>query len=158
MRWNRKKSPQNSSLKAIDCFREVWHNHSPMMDLAKLLDKPSFQGTTRSVKRERSFELSLSALVTGLNAGGNEFQERTDLYAISSQEASFWLNSGVTIGSKLNLSLKIPKTLVLENQLRLIISGIVVYAKSDRNAKKKQLVSVRLDKTYKILPSSQKLI
>jgi hypothetical protein len=129
-----------------------------MMDLAKLLDKPSFQGTTRAVKRERSFELSLPALVTGLNAAGTEFQERTELYSISSQEASFWLNSGITIGSKLSLSLKIPKTLILENQLRLIISGTVVYAKSDRSAKKKQLVSIRLDKSYKILPSSQKLI
>jgi hypothetical protein len=120
-----------------------------MMDLAKLLDKPSFQGTTSAVKRERNFELSLSAL-------GNEFQERTDLYSISSQEASFWLNSGITIGSKLNISLKIPKTFILENQLRLIISGIVVYAKSDRSAKKRQLVSIRLDKIYKIVLSSQK--
>ncbi|UCC38486.1 MAG: hypothetical protein JSV96_11680 [Candidatus Aminicenantes bacterium] len=128
------------------------------MDLAKLLDKPSFQGTTRAVKRERSFELSLPVLVTGTGASGSEFQERTELYSISSQEASFWLNSGITIGSRINLSLKIPKTLILENQLRLIISGIVVYAKSDRNSKKKQLISIRLDKSYKILPSNKNLI
>ena len=128
------------------------------MDLAKILDKPSFQGVTRAVKRERSFELSLPTLVTGTNASGKEFQERTELYSISSQEATFWLNSGVTIGSKLNMSLKIPKTLILEDQLRLIISGIVVYARSDRNAIKKQLVSIRLEKNYKIIPSNQKLI
>ena len=128
------------------------------MDVEKLLDKPSFQGVTRAVKRERSFELSLPTLVTGTNASGKEFQERTELYSISSQEATFWLNSGVTIGSKLNMSLKIPKTLILENQLRLIISGIVVYAKSDGNMKKKQLVSVRLDKNYKILTSSKNII
>jgi len=128
------------------------------MDLAKILDKPSFQGDTRAVKRERSFELSLQALVSGMTATGSEFQERTELYSISSQEAAFWLNSGVTIGAKLNLSLKIPKTLILEDQFRLIISGIVVYARSDRNAIKKQLVSIRLEKNYKIVPYNQKLI
>ena len=69
--------------------------------------------------------------VTGINAGGQEFEEITDLSSISSQEAVFWLKNKVTIGSKLVLSLNVPKTLILENQLNLIVSGEVTDFKSE---------------------------
>lgn len=118
--------------------------------LAKPMNKSFIQGAARVAKKERSFKLSLPTLVIGIDAYGNKFQERTELSSISSQEAIFWLNSGVTIGSKLNLSLDVPKTLVLENQLKLLISGRVFYVKAEGNNNKKQLISIHLDKNYKI--------
>lgn len=122
----------------------------PEMNLAKVFNKPSIQGAAKAVKRERIFELSLSALVKGIDALDNKFQERTQVSCISSQEASFGLNSKVMIGSKLNLFLDIPKTLILERPLNVFLSGRVVFAKADSSTAKRQLVSVRLEKNYKI--------
>lgn len=126
------------------------------MKAARSVEESSIQ-TPRAVRRERSFKLSFPILVTGIDAYGNKFQESTELSSISSQEAIFWLNSGVTIGSQLNLTLDIPKTLILEDQLKLIISGNVVYVKAEANKKKKQLISVQLDKNYKINSLSKKI-
>ena len=126
------------------------------MKVARSVEESSIQ-IPRAVRRERSFKLSLPILVTGIDAYGNKFQESTELSSISSQEAIFWLNSGVTIGSQLNLTLDIPKTLILEDQLKLIISGNVVYVKAEANKKKKQLISVQLDKNYKINSLSKKI-
>jgi len=126
------------------------------MKATRNLEKSSIQNP-RAGKRERSFKLSLPILVNGIDAYGNKFQERTELSSISSQEAIFSLNSGVTIGAKLNLSLDIPKTLILEDQLKLIISGDVVYVKSEANNKKKQLISVQLDRNYRINPILKKI-
>lgn len=126
------------------------------MKATRNLEESSIQNP-RVKKRERSFKLSLPILVNGIDAYGNKFQERTELSSISSQEAIFWLNSGVTIGAKLNLFFDIPKTLILEDHLKLIISGDVVYVKSETNNKKKQLISVRLEKNYKINPIIKKI-
>ena len=120
------------------------------MNTPELSNKPSIQGATRFAKRERSFELSLPILVTGIEASGNEFQEYSELASISSQEAIFFLNSGVTIGSRLKLSLDIPKTILLENDLKLELTGRVIYVKAEQNNEKKQLIVLRLDKKYKI--------
>ena len=122
----------------------------PETSLIKAFNKPSIQGAAKVVKRERAFELSLHALVKGIDALDNDFQERTQLSSISSQEASFGLNSKVMIGSKLALFLDIPKTLILEKPLHMFVSGRVIYVKADTGAGKKQLISIRLEKTYKI--------
>ncbi len=106
----------------------------------------------RSPKTERTFDLSLTTTVSGVDANDNEFEESTELSSISSQEAVFWLKNKVTIGSKLVLSLNVPKTLILENQLNLIVSGEVVFASSDPSHHNHQLISIQLDKLYKIQP------
>jgi len=108
-------------------------------------------------KRERSFELPLPILISGVDAKENEFQERTKLSSISSQHAVFGLNSGVKIGSNLTLCLDIPKTIILEKQFKLVLTGTVTYIKAKTNFKKKQLISVRLDKKYKIRGLSLKI-
>ena len=100
--------------------------------------------------QERSFDLSLPVTVKGMDARGKEFQEHTELQTISSQLATFWIDSGVTIGTKVNMCLMVPKTIILENQMRLLLSGDVVFVKEDGSNHKKNLVSVRLDKNYKI--------
>jgi len=86
-----------------------------------------------------------------MDAYGNMFQEQTELASISSQEAIFSLNSGVTIGSRLQLYLDIPKTLTLENQLRMLLSGKVSYVRAESNNKgKKQMIIIELDNNFRI--------
>ncbi len=87
-----------------------------------------------------------------VDAEGLDFEETTELSTISSQEAVFWLKNKVVIGSKMVLSLNVPKTLILENQLNLIVSGEVIFASTDPSTQDKQLVSIQLDRLYKIQP------
>ncbi len=123
-----------------------------------LFDKSSIQGATRSANTERSFELSIPALVSGIDATGDEFKEYTELASMSSQEAVFWLDAGITIGSVLKLFLDIPKTVLLDTDLKLEITGRVTFVKADQSSEKKQLISLRLEKKYKINPLHSKKI
>ena len=122
------------------------------METKRLVNKPSYPNAINDVKRERTFELSLPALVTGINAAGGEFKEFTELISLSSQEAIFRLDSRVIIGSRLNISLEVPKTLFLENQLKVDISGNVKFAKAEPDDLKRQLIILRLNKNYRIKP------
>lgn len=124
----------------------------PKMNEKRIFNKPSYQSAFNNGKREHIFELSLPALITGIDARGNEFQEYTELISLSSQEAIFKLDSKVMIGSKLNLSLEVPKTLFLESQLKVEISGGVRFVKAEHNDGKKQMIILRLNKNYKIRP------
>ncbi len=101
---------------------------------------------------EKDFDLFLPAVVSGTDAQGIEFTERTELSSMSSLKAQFGLKTKVTIGTKLNVILNIPKTLILESQLKMRISGDVVVAKADEDVGSKHLISINLDKTYKIFP------
>lgn len=120
------------------------------MSFRKVLDRPSIWDKTETLKKERSFELSLHAVVKGINAVGKEFSEETRLTSISSQIAKFKLKSKLTIGSRLNVSLDVPKTIILEYPFNLFISGEVVFVKADSNGQGKKFVSVELDKNFKI--------
>lgn len=116
-----------------------------------MADKLSIQAHTKVKKMEKSFELTLSTLVSNVDIFRKEFQEQTTLAAISSQEATFWLNTKVTLWSKLGLSIEIPQTLTLEKPLKLLISGTVIEIKGSTYGDKKHLISIRLDKKYKII-------
>jgi hypothetical protein len=124
------------------------------MNLTGTLDKASDPKKTNALRQERYFELSVPALVSGASTKGEEFEERTKISSISSQEASFWLKEKVTIGTRINMCLEIPKTLILESHLNLSISGEVIFVQSETNSRKKQLVIIRLDRTYKIQKTS----
>lgn len=120
------------------------------MNEKRVHHKLSYQSAFKEVNRERSFEITLPALITGIDAFGDEFQEYTELISLSSQEAIFKLDSKVIIGSKLTLSLDIPKTLFLENQLKLEISGNVRFVRAEQDNSKKQMIILRLTNIYKI--------
>jgi len=124
------------------------------MDVTRTFEKASDLKKTNAHRQERYFELSVQALVSGATAKGKEFEERTKIASISSQEASFWLKEKVTIGTRINMCLEIPKTLILESHLALMISGDVIFVQSETNSRKKQLVIIRLDRTYKIKKTS----
>ena len=114
---------------------------------------PSIHGVTRDGKRERAFELSLPAVVTGVDRAENRIRERTMLVSISSEEATVRLRSRVEPGLKLKLSLEIPKTLILQNQLRLHLTGTVASDPADTlQTGRKQDVLLRLDRKFRLLP------
>jgi hypothetical protein len=147
------KSPFDSSPGGIALGRGVADNGNPNMNEKEEPFKPSIHGASKDGKRERAFELSLPALVTGLDALENKFREKTLLTSISSEEATVWLRSHVPLGAKLDISLDIPKTLILENSLKLQLTGTVLLVQTDSvHNGKKQLVSLRLDKKFKLLP------
>jgi hypothetical protein len=124
------------------------------MELTRTLDKASDPNKTTAQRQERYFELSVPALVSAANAKGEEFEERTKISSISSQEASFWLKAKVTIGTRINMCLEIPKTLILESHLNLMLSGEVIFVQSETNNRKQQLVIIRLDRSYKLQKAS----
>jgi len=102
---------------------------------------PYIKGPSKALKKERSFDLLLPALVTGCDARGISFTEKTKLSKISSQEAV--------------IRIKIPKTIILEKNLNLTISGKVSSASMDSIKKERQLISLQLDKIFKIYPISK---
>jgi len=124
------------------------------MDTNKSMDEVSFYQQNSSMKSEKSFSLSLSAQVSGINSSGKEFEERSVLLKISSKEAYFYLKSKVKTGTKLNLTLYIPKTLILEKNLNLCLSGNVSYIKSNGDERKNHLIQLNLDKSFKILQAA----
>lgn len=102
--------------------------------------------------RERDFDLYLPAIVSGHNAQGKDFIERTEITTISSFQANFSLKSRVTVGTKLSAVLEIPKTHILENNLKLKISGTVSFAREDSADSTRQIICLKLDRGYKISP------
>jgi hypothetical protein len=123
------------------------------MNTAKAFHNPSTQGAARAGKRERSFDLSLPALVKGLDARGKRYEEQTQVCAISAQEVSVRLNTRLLIGAKTTISLDIPRTLILESPLRLLLTGLVVYVRSESENGKSQYVSVQLDRGFRLQPN-----
>jgi len=123
------------------------------MNTAKAFHNPSSPGAARAGRRERTFELSLPALVKGLDARGKRFEERTELCAISAQEVSFRLNTRLLIGSKMTVNLDVPRTLILESPLRLLVTGRVVYVRSETENGKSQYVSMQLDRSFRLQPA-----
>jgi hypothetical protein len=107
---------------------------------------------SRGIKRrERSFEMALPAVVQGRDALESEFAEKIEVSSLSAQEAVFWLSAKVLIGSKLVLHLQVPRTFLLERPLEVQLAGTVQYVRSDLSVSDKdQLVSVRLDRTFRI--------
>jgi hypothetical protein len=124
------------------------------MDMAKALHEPSTPGAARTGKRERSFELSLPALVKGLDATGRKFEERTAVCGISAQEVSLRLKARLMIDSRVTLFLDVPRTLILESPLRLVLSGAVVYVRLEEKGDKSQFLVVRLDRGFRLHPNS----
>lgn len=125
------------------------------MEMVKSLHDPSSdKGAAKAGKRERSFELTLPALVKGLDAAGRKFEEQTSISGISSQEVAFRLKARLMIDSRVTLFLDIPRTLILESPLRLVLTGAVVYVRLEEKSEKPQHIVVRLDRGFRLHPNS----
>lgn len=107
-------------------------------------------------RREWRFELPLTAIVEGRLPQGRNFKEVAKLENISSTGAYFCLDSGVMVGSKLNIIIELPKELSDQQKLKLQIGGMTVRLEKPNTKNKKQGVAVRFDKEFKFVGASKK--
>lgn len=102
-------------------------------------------------RREWRFDLPLEAVVEGQLPQGKPFEETTTIENISSGGAYFGLNSGVVIGSKLNLTINLPEKLTEGRKMQLVVSGTAVRLEKSEKKGKKQGVAVRFSRNYKFV-------
>ena len=107
-------------------------------------------------RREWRFDLPLSVIVEGKAGEGKKFQEETILENISSTGAYFCLDSGVTVGSKLNLVIEIPNELSPEKKVKLQLGGLTVRLEKPDKKGKKQGVALRFSKKFKFIKEDKK--
>ncbi len=104
-------------------------------------------------RREWRFELPLTAIIEGQLPQGGKFRERSKLENISSGGAHFCLDSGVVVGSKINLVIDLPKALTQNNKVKLRIGGITVRLDRADQKNKKQGVAVCFRKGFRFISS-----
>lgn len=103
-------------------------------------------------RREWRFDLPLPVRIEGKLPQGKQFKEITKIENISSKGVYFSLDSGVIIGSKLNLVIDMPKELGGDKKLKLCLGGLTVRLEELDEKTKKQGVALRFHKKYKIMP------
>jgi len=103
-------------------------------------------------RREWRFDLPLPVKIEGKLPQGKKFKESTKIENISSKGVYFSLDSGVIIGSKLNLVIDMPKELGGDRKLKLCLGGLTVRLEELDEKTKKQGVALRFHKKYKIMP------
>ena len=100
-------------------------------------------------RREWRFDLPLPAVVEGQLPQGRKFKETARLENISSTGAYFCLDSGVIVGTKLNLWIDIPKKATGGRKVRLQIGGLTIRLEKPDVKGKKQGVAVRFSRDFK---------
>ncbi|MBE0460876.1 MAG: PilZ domain-containing protein [Candidatus Aminicenantes bacterium] len=115
--------------------------------------KTSIPNTNASINRRREwrFELPLTTEVQGKDTIGKTFKEETTLENISSQGAYFCLDSGVTVGSKLNLMIDLPTGLTEGKKVKLCLGGLTVRLEKPNKKGKQQGVAIRFKKEFKFI-------
>jgi len=106
-------------------------------------------------REEWRFELPLSAIVEGKIQKGKPFKEETTLENISSGGAYFCLDSGVTVGSKLNLVIDIPNEISEGKKVRLQLGGLTVRLEKTDKKEKKQGVAIRFNKKFEFISEDE---
>jgi len=107
-------------------------------------------------RKEWRFDLPLTAIVEGQLPVGKPFHETAMLTNISSGGAYFLLDSAVIVGSKVKLSIDLPKELTEGQKVRLEVGGLAVRLQKPEKRGKKQGVAVRFGKDFKFLPAAKK--
>jgi len=108
-------------------------------------------------RKEWRLDLPLAALVEGKLPQGKKFKETTTLENISSGGAYFCLDSGLIVGSKLNLVIELPDELTKGKKLKLCLGGITVrLEESDKKKGKKQGVALRFSSKFKVISEKKK--
>jgi c-di-GMP-binding flagellar brake protein YcgR len=104
-------------------------------------------------RREWRFDFPLDTLIEGSLADGAKFKEETLLENISSGGAYFTLDSGVVVGSKLNLFIELPEKLADGKRMRMRLGGITVRLEKPDKKTKRQGVAVRFsDDMFQVVP------
>jgi c-di-GMP-binding flagellar brake protein YcgR len=107
-------------------------------------------------RREWRFDLPLKTVIEGKLPKGHKFHEETQLQNISSGGAYFCLDSGVVVGSKLNLMIELPDKLTDGKKMRLMIGGITVRLERPNARTRKQGVAVRFSDAFKVAAAKKK--
>ena len=106
-------------------------------------------------RKEWRLELPLAGTAEGKLPKGKKFKEVMTLNNISSGGAFFCLDSGVIIGSKINLVLALPNKLTEGKKLKLCVGGITVRLEEADKLTKKHGVAIRFSESYKIIPHKE---
>ena len=106
-------------------------------------------------RKEWRFDLSLPVRIEGKLPRGKKFKEKTFIENISSKGVYFCLDSGVVIGSKLNLVIDMPKELGGSKKLKLCLGGLTVRLEEPDKKDKKQGVALRFHKKFKIISEEE---
>ena len=99
---------------------------------------------------EKCFDLALPALVRGKDAEGLPFEEETEIARISSEEAVFKLRQRVLLDASLDLTLNIPRTLILGGDMNMRLSGIVRSVIAETTNGGAQVIALSLGRTFSI--------
>lgn len=126
----------------------------PKRSVKKKANPPSEIAIDR--RREWRFDLPLPAVVEGKSGAGNNFQEKIILDNISSTGAYFCLDSGVSVGSRLNLIIEVPSELSPDKKIKLQLGGLTVRLEKPEKKGKKQGVALRFSKKYKFIIEDKK--
>lgn len=105
-------------------------------------------------RKEWRFDLPLPVKIEGELPKGKKFNELTQIENISSKGVYFCLDSGVIIGSKLNLVIDMPKGMAEGKHLKLCLGGLTVRLEeaTKKEKGKRQGVALRFQKKFEILP------
>ena len=114
---------------------------------------PTLQANRR---REWRLDLPLSTMIEGRLPHGEKFAESTTLQNISATGAYFCLDSGVVVGSRLNLMIELPKNLTAGKKVRLNLGGITVRLEEPDKKGKRQGVAIRFSKDFKFVADARK--
>jgi len=117
-------------------------NPSKEKDLAKIVSDR---------RKEWRFEFPLQAIAEGKLPKGIKFLEKTTLENISSTGAYFCLDSGITVGSKVNLVIDLPPKLTEGKKIKLCLGGLTVRLNKVNKNKKKQGVALYFDEDYQFI-------
>jgi len=113
---------------------------------------PSLTETKINRRQEWRFELPLPGIAEGKLPKGKIFKEVMTLDNISSGGAFFCLDSGIIVGSKINLVLALPDKLGKGKKLNLRLGGITVRLEEVNKKGKKRGVAISFSENYKIIP------
>ncbi len=104
-------------------------------------------------RREWRFNLPLPARVEGILPKGQRFREKALIENISASGAYFCLESGVAVGSRLNILIDIPGKSGRRKKLKILLGGITVRLEEAKKKGKKQGVAVRFRRDFRLVPS-----
>jgi PilZ domain len=122
--------------------------------------KPKKEEAIPSIKanrrREWRLELPLTTMIEGRLPHGEKFAEATTLQNISATGAYFCLDSGLVVGSRLNLMIDVPENLTGGKKVKLNLGGITVRLEEPDQRGKRQGVAIRFNKDFKFIEESKK--
>lgn len=107
-------------------------------------------------RREWRLDLPLSTIVEGDLPEGKKFKEKTKLENISSTGAYFCLDSGITVGSKLNLVIELPSQISEGKKIKLRLGGLTVRLEETTEGAKKQGVALMFDEEFQFVEENKK--